>query len=107
MDSPDRIDVARRSLRYDYNNDLPGLKALYLRVRDCAFTHVEITGIGHQGNSSNGQLVFERMEYLSAVLDILAEIDPNSPPPAPIESYVRSRHPTVLDPRFVGVPPGY
>lgn len=93
MDSAQRIETVRRALRYDYAADLEGLKALYQRVRASACRYVEITGSAHEGGSGQGVLVFERLEYLSAVLDVLGEFDPNAPAEIPPVAYARFARP--------------
>ena len=92
MDSADRIETVRRDLRYTYADNLTGLKALYASVRSTACAFVEITGTAHEGGSANGVTVFERLEYLSAVLDVLCELDSAAPaelPPVAVARFAR------------------
>ena len=83
MTSAERIFAAKRWLRRKYQNDIPGLKALADSVATGgAFDSVTITGDGHEGTSSQGQLTFEPLEYLGAIEDLISELDPAAPQPA-------------------------
>lgn len=75
MTSGERILAAKKYLRRKYANDLPGLKALAESVADGAFDAVTITGNSYEGGSASGQVSFEPLEYLSAVEDIIEEMD--------------------------------
>ena len=79
MSPADRISVAKRYLRRKYANDLEGLKTLAETVAGSAFSTVTITGNAFEGGSANGQITFEPLEYLGAVEDLIAELDPEAP----------------------------
>lgn len=84
MDDAARIQTVKRHLRRTFKNDLIGLKAKCTEVAAGATEAVELTGNSFEGGSANGQLVFERLAYLQAILDILDEMDPDGgaePPP--------------------------
>ncbi len=106
MDDADRISTLKTYLRRKYALDLLGLKALADRVVVAATQAVTITGTAHEGGSGQGTITFEPMAYLAAVEEIIAEFDPDAPPPAPISSVVRFLHPSAPDPRFFSTPPG-
>ena len=111
MDSATRIDTVCRSLRRKYAAigapDILALRALIDQLEISATTHVEITGNAFEGGNATGQLVFERLEYLAACSDVLAEIDATAPPPHADRSRVRFP----MEPRLGGYPyggsPGY
>ena len=84
MDDAARIQTVKRHLRRTYKDNLTGLKALQISVSAGATEAVELTGNSFEGGSANGQLVFERLAYLQAILDVLDEMDPDGgaePPP--------------------------
>jgi hypothetical protein len=78
MDDADRIATIRRYLRRTYATNLAGLRRLADTVASGATEVVTITGMGLEGGSSSGQITFERMAYLSAIEDVIAEIDPDA-----------------------------
>lgn len=61
----------------------PALRALADLVAEGAFEQVTITGQTFEGGSHQGQVVFPRMDYLRAVLELIAEADPAGTPQAP------------------------
>lgn len=84
MDAAARIDTARRYLRRTYAQNLTGLLALADQVANTATEAVTLTGQSFEGGSHTGQLTFEPMAYLTAIEDIIAELDPTgagAPPP--------------------------
>jgi len=78
----DRIATAKRYLRRKYADNIEGLKTLAETVASSAFSSVTITGNAYEGGSANGQITFEPLEYLGAVEELIAELDPDSPQPA-------------------------
>lgn len=85
MTSAERILAAKKYLRRKYVEDVAGLKALAETIASGAFEFVTITGNSYEGGSANGQISFEPLEYLSAIEDIIAELDPDGvPAPAPL-----------------------
>lgn len=87
MTSADRIQAAMRYLRRKYAANIPGLKALADQVAVEAFDAVTITGNGYEGGNASGMLTFERLEYLSAVENLICELDPDAPQPAALVMY--------------------
>jgi len=85
MTSTEQILVAKKYLRRKYANDATGLRLLADTIATGAFEAVTITGNSYEGGSASGQITFEPLAYLSAVEDVIAEIDPdNVPAPAPM-----------------------
>lgn len=84
MDSAAKINTLKQGLRIKYATDLTGLRRLWESVFAGSTEFVEITGTAYEGGNASGQLVLERLEYLQAVQDILAELDPtlSSAPPS-------------------------
>lgn len=82
MTSAERIHAAKRYLRRVYANNVPGLEALATSVATSAFESVTITGSGYEGGSDTGVITFEPLEYLSALEDLISELDPTAPQPA-------------------------
>ena len=63
--------------------DLRGLRKLADEIALSAFDAVTLTGQAFEGGSHQGQLTFPRMDYLQAVMDIIAEANPTGTPQAP------------------------
>lgn len=73
------LSTARDFLRDKFATDLTGLRAEIARVGGLAMhTRVTITGQSYEGGSHQGVEAFTAMEYLRALLDIKAELDPNT-----------------------------
>lgn len=83
MDSEAKIETLKQGLRIKYRGNLNGLKKLFEEVFAGATRFVEITGTSFEGSSAQGVHIFERLEYLRAVQDILGEMDPDNTPKAP------------------------
>jgi hypothetical protein len=83
VDDSTRIEIAKQYLRRKYASDVPGLKTLANRIAESAFAAVTITGQTFEGGSAQGTVTFEKMAYLSAVEQVLAELDPDNTPTAP------------------------
>lgn len=84
MDSGAKINTLKQGLRIKYTGDAPALRTLWETVFNTSTEFVEINGTAFEGGSTSGQLVLERLEYLQAVQDVLAELDPTlvSAPPS-------------------------
>jgi hypothetical protein len=82
MTSAERIVAAKKYLRRKYAADLDGLKTLADSIATGAFEAVTITGNQYEGGGADGQITFEPLEYLAAVEDVIADIDPAAPAPA-------------------------
>jgi hypothetical protein len=89
MDDASRIETAKRYLRRKYATDLLGLRALADSVAECATDAVTLTGQSFEGGSHSGAVTFEPMAYLTAIEDVLAELDDTVPPPPPDRAYAR------------------
>jgi hypothetical protein len=83
MESAAKIAVLKQGLRMQYSANPPGLRALWQRVFAESTEYVEITGNAYEGGSASGAHILHRLEYLAAVQDVLAEIDPAGTPSAP------------------------
>jgi len=83
MDSAAKINTLMQGLRMKYAGNIPGLRALWEQVFAGSTEFVEITGSAYEGGSDSGVQVLERLEYLKAVQDVLAELDPSAVPSAP------------------------
>lgn len=83
MDDAARIAIAKNYLRRKYANDAEGLRTLMDTVASCLDETVTLTGNSFEGGSASGQITFERMAYLAAIMDVLDEIDPDNAPEAP------------------------
>lgn len=82
MTTAERIYRAKQYLRRKYAGNVQGLKDLAdTVVANGAFDSVTITGDSHEGTSSSGQLVFEPLEYLGAIEELIAEMDSTVPQP--------------------------
>lgn len=84
MTTAERILAAKKYLRRKYAGNLPGLKALAEQVAESAFDAVTITGNSYEGGNAAGQISFEPLEYLSAVEDVIAEMDSSAANVAPL-----------------------
>lgn len=85
-DSAENISTAKRYLRRKYATDLVGLKRLADQVASEALGDaVTLTGQSAEGASHTGVLVFARIDYLAAIEQVIAEIDPDATP-SPAES---------------------
>lgn len=93
MDTASRISTAKDYLRRKYAVDPAGLRALMDNVAVEATDDVIITGQSFEGGSHTGQLTFERMAYLRAIMDVLDEVDPDNAP---------TREPTIQHADFSG-----
>ena len=93
LDEATKLDIAKDYLRQTYGvsgsrttADLVGLRRLMTTIAESggAFDSVTITGSGFEGESSQGQVVFEPLAYLGAILAVLRELDPDNvvEPPA-------------------------
>lgn len=95
MDDPQRIDTARRYLRRKYAAgtaaDLAQLRALADEVFAAATDTVTLTGQSFDGGSHSGVVTFEKMAYLAAIEDIIAELDTSATaiPPSSDRAYGR------------------
>ena len=83
MDSAAKIATLKQGLRIKYRTDPTGLRQLWEQVFAGSTEYVEITGTAFEGGSANGVQILERLEYLAAVQEIMAELDPTGTPPAP------------------------
>lgn len=83
MDDSAKLEIAKQYLRRKYLNDLAGLKTLADRIAEGAFAAVTITGQTFEGGSAQGTVTFEKLAYLGAVEQIIAELDPDHTPMAP------------------------
>lgn len=83
MDSASKILTLKQGLRIKFSADPAGLRKLWEEVWKGASRFVEITGNSYEGGSASGTVILERLEYLAAVQDILAELDPAGTPMAP------------------------
>jgi hypothetical protein len=83
MESAAKIATLKQGLRIKYAGNPTGLRALWAKVFDESAEFVEITGNAYEGGSASGNHILHRLEYLAAVQDILAEIDPAGTPSAP------------------------
>lgn len=93
MTYAERILAAKKYLRRKYVEDVDGLKTLAETIALGAFEAVTITGNAYEGGSANGLISFERLAYLSAVEDVIAELDPdNVPAPAPMVMHSSFAH---------------
>lgn len=73
------LSTARDFLRDKYASDLEGLKKEIARVGGLAMnTRLNLTGQSFEGGSHQGEVAFTAMEYLRALLDIKAELDPTT-----------------------------
>lgn len=84
MDDTARIEIAKRWLRRKYAEDVTGLGKLVDSLAAGAFRTVTITGHQFNGGQANGEITFEKMAYLGAAMDVLAELDPDSETAAPV-----------------------
>lgn len=75
MTSADRILAATKYLRRKYAGKLEDLKILAESVAAGAFDKVTITGNAYEGGSASGEVTFAALEYLSAVEDVIADMD--------------------------------
>lgn len=89
MDDATRIDTVRRYLRRTFAANPTGLRALATQLYTSGTTSVTLTGQSFEGGSHSGQITFETLAYLTAVEDVLSEIDADSPPPTPDRTYAR------------------
>jgi hypothetical protein len=96
MTSAERITAAKKYLRRTYAENLPGLKALAETIAAGAFEAVTITGNNYEGGGATGQITFEPLEYLSAVEDVIADLDPDAPAPASLVMHATFGHRPVL-----------
>lgn len=82
MDDHARIETAKRYLRRTFAENVNGLKALadQLWTTGGAVNAVTITGHAFTDGSAQGQLTFEPMAYLTAVEEMIAELDPDNTP---------------------------
>lgn len=83
MESAAKIAVLKQGLRIQYTSDPAALRVLWSRVFNESTEFVELTGNAYEGGSASGTHILHRLEYLAAVQDILAELDPPSTPSAP------------------------
>ena len=95
MADADKIYTAKLYLADKYAGNPNGLRKLADEVATCAFDNVTITGQSFEGASHQGQLGFDKMDYLRAVMEVIAAIDPNYVPPASsaTSAYYRFRAP--------------
>lgn len=82
MTSADRVATAKKYLRRKYQGNVAGLKTLVDTIAEDAFETVTITGSGYEGGNDSGQITFEKLEYLSALEDVISEMDSTVPQPA-------------------------
>lgn len=83
MDSATKINTLKQGLRIKYASNPNGLRQLWETVFAGSTEFVEITGSAYEGGSDAGVQILERLEYLAAVQDILAELDPDNIPTPP------------------------
>lgn len=83
MDDAARIQIAKSYLRRKYADDVPGLRTLMEEVAACLSESVTLTGNSFEGGSASGQITFERLAYLGAIMEVLDELDPDNAPEAP------------------------
>lgn len=83
MDSAAKIETLKQGLRIKFTGNAGGLRELWAKVFEQSAEFVEITGNAYEGSSASGTHILHRLEYLRAVQDILAEIDPAGTPVAP------------------------
>lgn len=83
MDDSAKLLTAQQYLRMKYTGQVPALRALADKIAEGAFEAVTLTGQQFEGGSHQGQLVFPAMLYLQAVLQLIAELDPDNTPVAP------------------------
>lgn len=83
MTSAAKIATVQAYLRRKYADNVDGLKALADQVATEATSAVTITGSSYEGASDTGVLTFEPIAYLAALEGLIAEMDPDSPQPAP------------------------
>ena len=73
------LSTARDFLRRKFATDLTGLRREIERVGAMAMnTRLNLTGQSFEGGSHNGEVAFTAMEYLRALLDVEADLDPTS-----------------------------
>lgn len=73
------LSTARDFLRRKFAADLTALRGEIDRVGAMAMnTRLNLTGQSFEGGSHNGEVAFTAMEYLRALLDVEAELDPAS-----------------------------
>ena len=73
------LSTARDFLRRKYAANLTGLRAEIERVGGMAMnTRLNLTGQSFEGGSHNGEVAFTAMEYLRALLDVEADLAPET-----------------------------
>ncbi len=92
MTSAENIRTAKAYLRRKYSENVEGLKALADTIAEGAFEAVTLTGNAYEGGSASGQITFAPMEYLAAVEELISELDPTAPQPAPLVMHSTFAH---------------
>jgi len=83
MDDEARIAAVMQYLRRTYANNMDGLKALAAAIMSTGAEAVTLTGHSAEGATVQGQITFEALAYLSAVEQVLLELDATLNPTAP------------------------
>ena len=83
MDDAAKLETVKQYLRRKYATNVEGLKTLADRIAESAVKSVTITGQTFEGGSAQGQITFEKLAYLSAVEQLILELDPDNTPTAP------------------------
>ncbi|MDF3058541.1 MAG: hypothetical protein K0R17_2756 [Rariglobus sp.] len=79
IDTTVSMDIARDFLRIFYANNPTGLRAKWQEVAASALDQVVLTNQSFEGGSHGGELVFPRIALLSAIQDVMREMDPTLP----------------------------
>lgn len=76
-------DTCRRFLRREYAGKLEDLRQLSRSVFEDASEEVALTTASFEGGSGGGQIKFNKMTLLTAIEDVIEEIDPSYVSPLP------------------------